>query len=135
MLRINLNKVAKIKILIADNSFLIREGFRSIITSNSDFKLVGEAEKSEELAEKLSLYNPHVLVIDYTSLYFSIDDIASIHKEFPEVNILAVTFPQSRIVVSKAMENGTISHLLKDCGKEEIIEAIHSTAKGQKFFC
>ena len=135
MLRINLNKVAKIKILIADNSYLIREGFRSIITGNSEFKLVGEAEKAKDLAEKLQLHRPHVLVIDYTSPYFCIDDIQVIHQKFPEVNILAVTYPQNKTTISKVIENGVISHLLKDCGKEEIIEAIISTSKGQKFFC
>ena len=135
MYRINLNKVAKHKILIADNSYLIREGLRSIITSNSDFKLVGEAETAEELSEKLLLCRPHVLVIDYTSIYFSIDDILSVRQKFPEVNILAITNPQSRIIISRSIENGVISHLLKDCGKEEIIEAIYSTAKGDKFFC
>jgi DNA-binding NarL/FixJ family response regulator len=127
--------VAKIKVLIADNSFLIREGFRSIITANTEFKLVAEAEKAEELREKLLVSHPQVLVLDYTSPYFSIDDIAIIHKEFPGVHILAITPPQSRIVISKAMENGIISYLLKDCGKDEIIEAIYSTAKGEKFFC
>lgn len=135
MRRINLNKVAKVKILIADNSFLIREGLRSIITSCNEFKLVGEAEKAEELAEKVLLYNPHVVVIDYASPYFSIDDILTTKQNFPEINILAITNPQSKSVISKAIENGVVSHLLKDCGKEEIIEAIFSTAKAQKFFC
>ncbi|MBI4929576.1 MAG: response regulator transcription factor [Bacteroidetes bacterium] len=127
--------MAKIKILIADNSFLIREGFRSVINENSNFKLVGEAQKAEDLSEKLLLHLPHVLVIDYTSLYFCIDDILVIHQHFPEVNILAVTNPQSKTIISKAIENGVVSHLLKDCGKDEIIEAINNTAKGQKFFC
>jgi len=133
--RINLNKVVKIKILIADNSFLIREGLRSIITSTADFKLVGEAEKAEDLADKLLLNGPHILVIDYNSPYFSIDDVLLTSQKFPEIKILAITNPQNRIVISKAIENGVVSHLLKDCGKDEIIEAIHSTAKGEKFFC
>lgn len=135
MYRIILNKVGKIKILIADNSFLIREGFRSVIHGNTDFKLVAEAEKAEDLSEKLLLYRPNVLVIDYTSLYFCIDDISVIHKAYPEVNILAVTNPQNRSTISKVIENGVVSHLLKDCGKDEITEAIYSTAKGEKFYC
>ncbi len=135
MLRINLNKVSKIKVIIADNSYLIREGFRSIITGNSEFKLVGEAEKADELTEKLLLHHPHVLVIDYTSPFFCMDDIQAIHQKFPGIHILAVTYPQSKATIAKVIENGVISHLLKDCGKEEIIEAIQSTAKGQKFFC
>jgi DNA-binding NarL/FixJ family response regulator len=127
--------VAKIKILIADNSFLIREGFRSVINSNADFKLTGEAEKPEELAVKLTQLNPDVLVIDYASLYFCLDDIAVIHQQFPHVHILAVTNPQVRSTISKAIENGVVSHLLKDCGKDEISEAIYFTSKGEKFLC
>lgn len=127
--------MAKIKILIADNSFLIREGFRSVIADNSDFKLAGEVDKAEDLSEKLLLTRPNVVVIDYTSEFFSIDDLKTITQKFPEVKILAVTNPQSRVIISKAIENGVISHLLKDCGRDEIIEAIYSTAKGEKFFC
>jgi len=127
--------MTKIKILIADNSFLIREGFRSVIADNSDLKLVGEVDKAEDISEKLLLAHPNVLVIDYTSEFFSIDVLKTIAQKFPEVNILAVTNPQSRQTISKAIENGVVSHLLKDCGRDEIIEAIYSTAKGQKFFC
>ncbi len=127
--------MAKIKILIADNSFLIRAGFRSIISANSDFKLVGEAEKAEELTEKLFLHNPEVLVLDYNSIYFSIDDILVIKEQFPNVNILAVTSPLAKNIISAALSNGVISHLLKDCGMDEITEAIYDTAKGEKFFC
>ena len=127
--------MAKIKILIADNSFLIRAGFRSVITDNSDFKLVGEVDKAEDLSEKLLLSRPNVVVIDYTSEFFSLDDLKTIAHKFPEIKILAVTNPQNRNTISKAIENGVISHLLKDCGSDEIIEAIYSTAKGEKFFC
>src|ERR1051326_4331694 len=105
--------MAKIKVLIADNSFLIREGFRSVIVENSDFKLVGEVDKAEYLNEKLTLSRPNVLVIDYTSEFFSIDDLKIITRKFPELKILAVTNPQNKIVISKAIENGVISHLLK----------------------
>ena len=127
--------MAKIKVLIADNSFLIREGLRSIITGSDALRLAGEADTTEVIQEKLCICRPDVLVIDYTSLFFSIDDIRAIHQKFPRLNILAITNPQSRVVISKAIENGVLSHLLKDCGKEEIIEAILATAKGEKFFC
>lgn len=127
--------MAKIKILIADNSYLIREGFRSIINNNSDFKLVGEAEKAEELFEKLILHHPNVLAIDYACSFFCLDDVVMIRERFPEINVLAITNPQSKQTIAIAVKNGVISHLLKDCGKDEITEAIYNTAKGEKFFC
>ena len=125
----------KIKILVADNSFLIREGLRSIADGTKNFVIVGEAEKAEDLKEKLLLHDPDVLVIDYSSSFFSIDDISVISKSHPSVQILAITNPLQKQVIAKALEAGVVSHLLKDCGKEEIIEAIEETAKGQQFFC
>jgi len=127
--------VKKIKILIADNSYLIRKGFCSLIGQTKAFLLVGEASKAEELSEKLLIYNPDVLVIDYSSRYFCIDDLSVIRQYFPEVKILAITNPQSKLVISKALEYGVISHLLKDCGEDEIIEAIHCTSRGEQFMC
>lgn len=127
--------MTKIKILIADNSYLIREGLRSIISGIKEFKFVGEVEKAEDIAEKILLYQPNVLVIDYTSPFFCIQDLQIIHQKFPATNILAITNPETKTTISQAIENGVVSYLLKDCGKDEIIEAIQNTARGQKFFC
>lgn len=127
--------MGKIKIVVADNSYLIREGFRSIIESVKDFIFSGEASTTEILSEKLLLTQPDVLVIDYTSAFFSIDDISVIKKQFPKINILAITNQNSKATISKSIQSGVVSHLLKDCGKDEIIEAIRSTAKAQQFFC
>jgi DNA-binding NarL/FixJ family response regulator len=102
---------------------------------SKDFLLAGEAETAEDLSEKLMLYSPDVLVIDYASRYFCIDDISVIRECYPEVKILAITYPQPKTVVSKALEYGIISYLWKDCGEEEIVEAIYSTSKNQKFLC
>jgi len=127
--------MAKIKILIADNSYLIRQGFRSIVDEVKDFALVGEADTALVLSEKLLFTQPNVLIMDYASPYFCVDDIAVIKQQFPSVNILAITNQNSKAAISSAIRSGVVSHLLKDCGKEEIIEAIRDTAKGLQFFC
>lgn len=125
----------QIKILLADNSFLIRQGFKSIIRDMNYLVLAGEAERADDLSEKLLLTQPDVLIIDYASAYFCPDDIVVIKENFPAVQILAVTSPLTRAIVSKSIEDGVTSHLLKSCGKDEIIEAINFTAKGQPFLC
>lgn len=125
----------KVKVLIADSSYLIRKGFCSLIQDSKELSLVGEAQRAEDLNEKLLFYNPDVLVIDHTSRYFCIDDLSVIRQCYPEVNILAITPPQSKASVSKALDYGVVSYLWKDCGEDEIVEAIYSTSKGQKFLC
>ena len=127
--------MSKIKILIADSSYLIRKGLASLINKRKDFSLVAEVEKAEELNEQLMLHQPKVLIIDYSSCNFCLDDISVIHHYFPEVKILAITYPQSKAVIAKVIESGVTSHLLKDCGEDEIIESIYYTAKDQKFMC
>ncbi len=125
----------KIKILIADNSYLIRQGLASLILKNKEFVLIGEAETAGDLHNQLQCFHPQVLIIDYASRCFCTDDVSVIHELFPEVHILAITQQQSREVVLKAIESGITGHLWKDCGEEEILEAISCTAAGQKYMC
>jgi len=128
-------KKKKINILVADNNFLVRLGLRSVIDEVKDFNWLGEATKAEQLNEQLSEEKTDVLILDYASSKFCVDDVQIIHEYFPKVKILAITYPQGKEMISKAIENGVTSHLLKECSKDEIIEAIYNTAKGEKFFC
>jgi len=124
-----------IKVLIAENSYLIRKGFCSIVNQFRDFSLVGEVESAADLHEKLFLYNPDVLVLDYASPGFCPNDISLVRRNFPEIKILAITELQSKMIISKAIKYGVTGHLLRSCGKDEIIEAIYSTSCGEKFMC
>jgi DNA-binding NarL/FixJ family response regulator len=125
----------KITIFLADNSYLIRQGIRSLVAEVNEFSLVGEADTGTVLSEKLLLTQPQVLILDYTSESFCLDNIAVVREQYPAVNMLAITNLADRLAFSRALQSGLISHLLKDCGKEEIIEAIHSTAEGKQFLC
>ena len=125
----------KINVLIAENSYLIRKGFCSLVEQKEDFVMAGEVEKSEDLKSSLVRYSPDVLVIDYSSVYFGFEDIEMVKANFPEVKILAITNPPSKIAVSKALKCGVTAHLLKSCEIDEIVEAIYSASLGEKFMC
>jgi DNA-binding NarL/FixJ family response regulator len=127
--------VGKIKILIADNSYLALKGFEALLSENSDFQLVAEANTYEVLFEKLKLHRPDLLIIDYTSSPFSVENIQQALKKYPSTKVLAITPNISKSMVLRAMDSGVISYLLKDCDKEEITEAIYKTVKGEKFLC
>ena len=125
----------KIRILIADTSYLTRKGLESLLSENSDFELVGEAQTFEELTEKLKIHRPEILVIDYHNAEFKIESIQQLIKKLSQTKILVITPELSKTIISKAFNSGIISHLLKDCDKEEITEALYKTAKGEKFIC
>jgi DNA-binding NarL/FixJ family response regulator len=123
------------RILIADSNYLSRKGMALLVNEYPGFELAAEAEASTELSEKLSSCKPHLLILDYSSGSFVIDDIKKALEKHPSLKILVITPHQPKAMMVKALDAGAISYLLKDCDREEIIEAIQSTAKGKKFFC
>ncbi|MDQ3191781.1 MAG: response regulator transcription factor [Bacteroidota bacterium] len=124
-----------VKVLIADNQFIAAEGIKSLIHSEAGFAFVGVAENTEELIHHLNSNCPDVLIIDHASTAFQLDDIAKIKTLAPKVNILAIIPDQSKMFFVSSIKSGVASILLKNCDREEIIEAIYSTAKGEKFYC
>ena len=125
----------KIKITIADSHFLSRKGLAVLLKENADFVLLAEALSTSDLINQAKFYQPNLIIIDYTSANFGVEGLQQIVKKYPKTKILAVTDVQSNAVISKVLNIGVLSHLLKDCDQDEIVEAIYKTAKGEKFMC
>ena len=125
----------KIKITIADSHFLSRKGLVVLLNENADFMLLAEALSTSDLINQSKFYKPDLIIIDYTSVNFSLEGLQQIVKNYPKAKLLAITQLQSNEIISKGLKIGITSHLLKDCDQDEIIEAIYKTAKGEKFIC
>ena len=125
----------KIKITIADSHFLSRKGLAVALNENADFILLAEALSTSDLVNQSKFYSPDLIIIDYSSSNFSLEGLQQIVKKYPAARLLAITQPIAADKISKALNTGVISHLLKDCDRDEIIEAIYKTAKGEKFMC
>ncbi len=125
----------KIKITIADSHFLSRKGLAVLLNANIDFVLLAEALSTSDLINQSKFYKPDLIIIDYTSVNYSLDGLQQIVKKYPKTKLLAITDLQSNSTILKALKSGVTSHLLKDCDQDEIIEAIYKTAQGEKFMC
>jgi DNA-binding NarL/FixJ family response regulator len=125
----------KINIIIADSNYLSRMGLSVIIKENADFNLLGEALSGTELIELAKNHTPDLVIIDYTSSNFSLDVVSQIIKKYPQTKILAITDLLMNGVIAKGISMGVTSHLLKECEKDEIVEAIYKTALGENFMC
>jgi DNA-binding NarL/FixJ family response regulator len=127
--------VEKIKITIADSHFLSRKGLVVLLNENADFVLLTEALSTSDLINQSKFYKPDLIIIDYTSVNYSLEGLQQIVKNYPKAKLLAITQLQSNEIISKGLKIGITSHLLKDCDQDEIIEAIYKTTKGEKFIC
>jgi DNA-binding NarL/FixJ family response regulator len=116
---------AKIRIIIADTQYIAREGLKSILLPIDDFAIVAETAS-----------NPEVVIIDYNNEgNYQVSDIAEIKKLSPLTNVLVVSSDHNRDNIFRVLDYGVKNFLTKECDREEIIEAIRATAKGEKFLC
>lgn len=124
-----------IKLLIADNSVLVRVGLKALLSDVSDFSFVAEAENALELKEINKTLKPDVLIVDTHSLILSNPDLALLKKVNKKLQILAITQMLSKVEIDNLLNGEVTSYLLKECDKQEIIDAIIETNKGERFLC
>jgi len=135
LFRLNKNKLTH-SIFIADRQELIREGVRSIINTQDNFNVVGEASKAEELLNSDLAKASDLLIYDYHGgSEFTIEDLQEFVSNTSDVNVLVISSNLSVTNLSRIMEIGVHGILTKTCDREEILQAVGSCLKGEKFFC
>jgi DNA-binding NarL/FixJ family response regulator len=122
-------------IILADSNELIRLGLRAIISSNSSWKIVGEARNNEELQEIIESFGEAVVLIDYSATGFDISVIPKILNSNKNVRFVALTPEQSAQTLVDALRSGVTSYVKKDCELSEIVNSLEETFNGNKFFC
>ncbi len=125
-----------IKVLIADKNFLSRIGLELLVGELKGFDLVPSVcGDKEDLINQLNLSKPNLLMADYTSLGMSIQELSALTKKYNRTKFLIITEVLPKKELLKLLDSGITSYLLKECEKSEILEAVNSTIKGQKFIC
>lgn len=125
-----------IKVLIADKNFLTRVGLELLVGELRGFELVPTVcGEKQDLENQLHLSKPNLLVADFASLGVTITELKEFVKKYNRTKFLVITEMLSKNDLLRVMESGVIGFLLKDCDKGEILEAINSSIKGEKFVC
>jgi len=123
-----------VKLIIADSSELILEGLRTTFDS-SDVDILEILKNGEDLKKSVNIKDADVLLIDFVSEGFSIDNISQAYRSMSTPNIVAITNEQSGHTIISALKAGVKSYVKKTCSIQEITDAVASTAKGEAFFC
>ena len=132
MFKIILNKM---KLVIADSNDIVRVGLRTILGTEKNIEIIGEAKDNHELKQIVKNFEPTLILIDYTSDGFDIDIIHQILALNSKVKFIAITPEQSAQTLVDALRSGVVSYVKKDCDLGEIINAVKETGRGHKFFC
>lgn len=125
----------KIRILLADDHKIFRDGVRSILEKEKDMVVVGEAASGYEVLEKIEQVGVDVLVLDIDiGKPNGIEITEMISKSHPKVKILILSMMGLHDFVIQALEKGATGFLLKNTGKDEVLTAIRSVSKGDSYF-
>jgi DNA-binding NarL/FixJ family response regulator len=125
----------KIKLILADDHVLIREGFKALLGKNEDFEVIGEASDGKDLLRLISKERPDVLLVDITMPGMSgLEALEEIRKEDAYLKIIILTMHEEREYVLKAIRKGANGFLLKNVEKQELETAIKSVHEGGKYF-
>jgi len=127
--------VKKIKILIADDHRLVRDGIKAMFTHVNDFEVVGEAKNGNEVIDRTVKLKPDIIIMDISMPGISgIDATKTIMKRAPKTKILVLTQHENDEYVYQVFESGGSGYLLKNTKKEDFILAIRTVMKGEKYY-
>jgi two-component system, NarL family, invasion response regulator UvrY len=126
--------MSMIRLFIADDHPLIRKGLREILEGEVDLEVVGEATNDQELLDGIRNRPPDVLITDLSMPGRGIlTVIADVKRANPKLPILVLTMhPEERFAV-RALRSGVSGYLTKDTAPEEIVRAVRTLARGQKY--
>ncbi len=124
-----------IRLLIADSWELAVHGVQAIMAGQPRVQVVGVARNKEELHALLPELRPDVVLIDHISEGFGAEAIRDGLKLWKRARYVAITPDPSPVALMNAIRSGVTSYIKKDCGADEILDAVLQTADGDKFFC
>jgi len=122
----------KIKVLIADDHRVVREGLMAILRERNDLDVVGEARDGQEAVEKARELSPDVILMDVSMPRMSgVEATRVIKRESPHIGIVALTMYDEEKYIFDLVRAGATGYLLKDSDSSQIIAAIRSISKGE----
>jgi len=122
----------KIKVLIADDHRVVRQGLAAILKTKADIHLVGEATNGLEAVSMAKALSPDVILMDQSMPKMTgIEATAAIKAALPEIGIVALTMHDDDETIFELVRAGVNGYLLKDSDSSEIIKAIRAINKGE----
>ncbi|MBN2819080.1 MAG: response regulator transcription factor [Bacteroidales bacterium] len=124
----------KIRIVVADDHQLFREGLVNLLESDDAIEVIGEAENGKDAIEKVFELKPDILLTDIAMPEMNgMEATRHLKKKLPEVKIVALSMHSDKQFVKGMLEAGTDAYLLKNCTHQQLLEAVHSVYNGKKY--
>jgi DNA-binding NarL/FixJ family response regulator len=124
----------RIRILLADDHRMVRQGFKLILESQEDMEVVGETGNGREAVEKAAALRPDIVVMDVTMPELNgIEATRRIREVAPHAHVLALSVHRDRVYVREMVRAGAEGYLLKESADTELLAAVRAVADGNSY--
>lgn len=123
-----------IRILLADDHVLVRQGLRRVLETRAEFEVVAEASNGSEAIALAQSAAPDVVLLDVTMKELNgLDALSQIRKLAPASKTIMLSMHADERYVVRALRDGARGYVLKDCVEEELVEALLAVHAGGEF--
>ncbi len=127
--------MSKLRILLADDHTLVRQGFKRILEDQPDWSVVAEASDGREAMRLALELQPDVAILDVAMpLMNGVDAAAQIVRRAPSIHVLMLSMHSEDASISRALRAGARGYLLKESADADLIRAVAAVASGESFF-
>jgi DNA-binding NarL/FixJ family response regulator len=124
----------KYRIMLVEDHAIIREGLRSLFSSERDFEVVAEAEEGRTALRLAENHRPDLIVTDLSMPQMDgIDLIATLKKQNPKIRVIALTVHRNDEYVLAALKAGADGYILKEANYSELITAARTALRGKHY--
>jgi DNA-binding NarL/FixJ family response regulator len=129
------NPMPPLRILLADDHTVVRQGLRRVLEERPDWHVVAEAGDGREAVRQAEEHKPDVAVLDVAMpLLNGIEATRQIVKRVPGVHILILSMHADEAYVTQILHAGAAGYLLKDSADVDLLQAVSAVAEGKSFF-
>ena len=126
--------MSKIRILLADDHQIVREGFRALLEAEPDFEIVAETGDGLEAVRLAEHQKPHVLVVDLMMPGLNGLEVArQISQRVPMTHVVVLSMHANEAYVLEALKNGACAYVLKDASAAELVRAVREANVGHRY--
>jgi len=124
----------EIKILLADDHKILRDGLVNVIEKNPNLKVVGEATNGREAIKLCATLEPDVVIMDVAMEGLNgVEATRQISRDFPKSKVIALSMHSNKRFILGMFKAGAYGYLLKDCDSSELIKAVKTVAENKKY--
>src|SRR5688572_10397088 len=124
-----------IKLMLVDDHQMLIDGIKALLSNEKQFVIAGEYTSPVQALEELATIEPDIVITDINMPEINgLELTIHIRKHLPACRILALSMHNDKTHISKMLEVGVSGYILKNTGKQELLDALHKIHQGGTYF-